>query len=130
MTFTSLHEINIFCFKKTYIIKNCFQKQSFNWDMEFNSVQFSHSVMSDSAAPRSATRQSSLTITKTGTYSNSYPLSQGCHPTISSSVVPFSSFPQSFPASRSFQVSQSYASGGQNIGVSASASVLPMNTQY
>ena len=60
---------------------------------------------------------------------NPYPLSRWCHPTISSSVVPFSSCPQSFPASGSFQTSQLFASGGQNIGVSASQSVLPMNTQ-
>ena len=59
----------------------------------------------------------------------SCPLSQWCHPTISSSVVPFSFRLQSFPASRSFQVSQLFASGGQSIGVSASASVLPMNIQ-
>ena len=57
------------------------------------------------------------------------PLSQWCHPTISSSIVPFSSCLQSFPASGSFQMSQFFASGGQSIGVSASASVLPMNTQ-
>ena len=62
-------------------------------------------------------------------YSNSCPLSWWCHPTISSSVVTFSSCPQSFPASGSFQMSQFFASGGQRIGVSASASVLPMNTQ-
>ena len=60
---------------------------------------------------------------------NSCPSSQWCHPTISSSVVPFFSCPQSFPASRSFQMSQLFASGGQSIGVSASTSVLPMNTQ-
>ena len=64
-----------------------------------------------------------------GVYSNSCSLSQWCHPTISSSVVPFSSSFQSFPASRSFQMSQFFASGGQSIGVSASTSVLPMNTQ-
>ena len=64
-----------------------------------------------------------------GGYPNSCPLSRWCHPTISSSVVPFSSCPQSFPASRSFQMSQFLASGGQSIGVSASTSVLPMNTQ-
>ena len=58
-----------------------------------------------------------------------YPLSRWCHPTISSSVVLFSSCPQSFPASGSFPMSQLFASGGQNIGVSASTSVLPMNTQ-
>ena len=62
-------------------------------------------------------------------YSNSCPLSQWCHPTISSSVVPFSSHLQFFPASGSFQMSQFFASGGQSIGVSASASVLPMNIQ-
>ena len=62
-------------------------------------------------------------------YSNSCPLSQWCHPTISSSVVAFSSCPQSFPASGSFPMSQLFTSGGQRIGVSASASVLPMNIQ-
>ena len=62
-------------------------------------------------------------------YSNSCPLSQWCHPTISSSVIPFSSCPQSFPASGSFTMSQFFALGGQSIGASASASVLPMNIQ-
>ena len=61
--------------------------------------------------------------------SNSCSLSQWCHPTISSSVIPFSSCPQSFPASRSFPMSQLFTSGGQSIEVSASVSVLPMNTQ-
>ena len=64
-----------------------------------------------------------------GVYSNSCPLSQWCHPTTSSSVIPFSSCLQSFPASGSFLISQFFASGGQSIGVSASASVLPMNIQ-
>ena len=64
-----------------------------------------------------------------GVHSNSCPLSQWCHPTISSSTVPFFSCLQSFPASRSFPMSQFFASGGQSIGVSASASILPMNTQ-
>ena len=64
-----------------------------------------------------------------GVHSNSCPLSQWCHPTISSSVTSFSSRLQSFPASGSFPVSQFFASGGQSIGVSASASVLPMNIQ-
>ena len=64
-----------------------------------------------------------------GIYSNSCPSSRWCHPTISSSVVPFSSCPQFFPASGSFQMNQLFAWGGQTIGVSASASVLPMNTQ-
>ena len=61
--------------------------------------------------------------------SNSYPLSRWCHPPISSSVVPFSSYPQSFPASESFPISRLFASGGQSIGASASASVLPMSIQ-
>ena len=61
--------------------------------------------------------------------SNSCPLSRWCHPTISSSIIPFSSCLQSFPASGSFQMSQFFASGGQSIGVSASMSVLPINTQ-
>ena len=64
-----------------------------------------------------------------GVYPNSCPLSQWCHPTISSSVTPFPAYPQSFPASGSLQISQLFTSGGQSIGVSASASVLPMNTQ-
>ena len=64
-----------------------------------------------------------------GVYPDSCPLSQWCHLTMSSSVVPFSSCPQSFPASGSFQMSQFFASGSQSIGVSASISVLPMNTQ-
>ena len=64
-----------------------------------------------------------------GVYTNSCPLSQWCHPAISSSVVPFSSRPQSLPASESFPMSQLFTSGGQSIGVSALASVLPKNTQ-
>ena len=64
-----------------------------------------------------------------GVHPNSCPLSRWCHPTISSSVVPFSSCPQSFPVSGSFQMSQLFTSGGQRIGVSASTSVLPTNTQ-
>ena len=64
-----------------------------------------------------------------GVYSNSCPLSRWCHPAISSSVIPFSSYLQSFPASGSFSMSQFFSSSGQSIGVSASASVLPMNIQ-
>ena len=94
------------------------------------SVQFSRSVVSDSLQPYEPqhTRPPCPSPTPT-VYPNSYPLSWWCHPTISSSVVPFSSCCQSFPASRSFQMSQPFASGGQSIGVSASISVLPMNTQ-
>ena len=79
--------------------------------------------------PWTAARQASLSITNSGVHPNPCPLSRWCHPAISSSVVPFSSCPQSFPASGSFQMSQLFASGGQSIGVSASTSVLPMNTQ-
>ena len=78
------------------------------------------------ASPRTAAQQASPTP---GVYPNSCPLSQWCHPAISSSIIPFSSCLQSFPASGSFQMSQLFASGGQSTGVSASASVLPVNTQ-
>ena len=86
--------------------------------------------MSDSLQPHELQHtRPPCTSPTPGTYSNSCPLSQWCHPTISSSVVPFSSRLQSFPASESFQMSQLFASGGQSIGVSASTSVLPMNIQ-
>ena len=81
------------------------------------------------ATPWTAARQASLSVTTPGVYPNSCPSSQWWHPTISSSVVPFSSCPQSFPASGSFPVSQLFTSGGQSTGVSASTSVLPMNIQ-
>ena len=73
--------------------------------------------------------QASLSITNSQSYSNPCPLSRWCHPTMSSSVVPFSSCPQSVPAEGSFPVSQLFTWGSQSTGVSASASVLPMNTQ-
>ena len=97
---------------------------------QFNSVQFSHSVMSDSLWPHEPqhTRPPCPSPTP-GVYPNSRPLSWWCHPTISSSVIPFSSCPQSFPASGCFPMSQFFTSGGQSIGVSASASVLLMNIQ-
>ena len=93
-------------------------------------VQFSRSVVSNSLRPHRLqhTRPPCPSPTP-GVYSNSCPLSWWCHPTISSSVVPFSSRFQSFPASGSFQMSRFFASGGQRIEVSASASVLPMNIQ-
>ena len=81
------------------------------------------------ATPWTAACQASLSITNSRSYSNSCALSRRCHPTISSSVVPFSSCLQSFPALGSFQTSQLFTSGGQSIGVSASASVLPMSVQ-
>ena len=81
------------------------------------------------ATPWTAARQASLSITTPRVYPNSCASSQWCHPAISSSGVPFSSCLQSFPASGSFQMGQLFASGGQTIGVSASTSVLSMNTQ-
>ena len=99
-------------------------------DIQFSSVQFSFSVVSNSLWPHEPQHARPPCPSPTpGVYSNSCPLSQWCHPTISSSVVPFSSCLQSFPASGSFPMSQLFASGGQSIGISASISVLPMNTQ-
>ena len=94
------------------------------------SVQFRCSVMSDSLRPHEPQHaRPPCSSPAPGVHPNSCPLSQWCHPTISTSVVPFSSCPQSFPASGSFQMSQFFTSGGQSFGVSASTSVLPMNTQ-
>ena len=96
----------------------------------FSSVQFCPSVMSNSLQPHELqdTRPPCPSSTR-GVYPNSCPLSRWCHPAISSSVVPFSSYPQSIPGSGFFPESQLFTWGGQNIGVSASTSVLPMNTQ-
>ena len=94
------------------------------------SVQFSHSVVSDSLWPHESQHAGPPCQSPTPwVHSNAHLSSWWCHPAISSSVVPFSSCPQSFPASGSFPMSQLFASGGQSIGVSASASVLPVNTQ-
>ena len=91
---------------------------------------FSHSIMSDSLQPHELQHaRPPCPPPSPGVYSNSCLLSQWCHPNILSSVVIFSSCIQSFPASGSFQMSQFSTSGGQSIGVSASASVLPMNIQ-
>ena len=95
-----------------------------------SSVQFSFSVVSDSLQPHESQHARPPCPSPTPrAYSNSCPSSQWYHPTISSSVIPFSSHLQSFPASGSFLKSQFLASGGQNIGTSTSASVLPMNIQ-
>ena len=96
--------------------------------MTISSVQ-SLSRVSLFVIPWTAARQASLSITNSQSYSNSCPLSWWCHPTIASSVVPFSSCFQSFSASGSFPVSQLFTWGGQSTEVSASTSVLPMNTQ-
>ena len=96
----------------------------------YGSVQFSCPVVSDRLRPHGPQHARPPCPSPTPrVYSNSCPLSRWCHSTISSSVVPFSSRLQSFPASGSFQMSQFFASGGQSIGVSASTSVLPMNIQ-
>ena len=99
-----------------------------------NEISTSQSVQSLSrvqlfATRWTAARQASLSITKPRACSNSCPLSWWCHPTISSSVIPFSSCLQSFPASGTFPMSQFFASGGQSTGVTASASALPMYIQ-
>ena len=97
---------------------------------DISSVQFSRSVVSDSLWPHGLQHSRPPCPSPTPrAYPNSCPSSWWCHPTISSSVVPFSSCPQSFPASGSFQLSQLFASGGQSIGVSALTSDLPINVQ-
>ena len=108
-----------------------------NWEssidiatLQFNSVQFSRSVVSDSLWPHESQHaRPPCPSPNPGVHSNSRPWSWWCHPAISSSVTPFSSCPQSFPASESFLMSQLFAWGGQSTGVSASASFLPKNTQ-
>ena len=102
------------------------------WDTRRSnqSLQFSHSVVSNSLQPNESQHARPPCPSPTpGVHTNPCPLCQWCHPAISSSVIPFSSCPQSLPASESFSVSQLFTWGGQIIGVSASASVLPMNIQ-
>ena len=95
-----------------------------------NSVLFSSSVLSNSLWPHEPQHtRPPCPSPAPGVHPNPGPLSRWCHPTISSSVIPFSSCPQSLPVSRSFQMNHLFASGGKSIGVSASTSVLPMNTQ-
>ena len=96
----------------------------------FSSVQFSRSVVSNSLWPHEVQHARLPCPSPTpGVHSNARPSSQWCHPAISSSVIPFSSCPQSLPASGSFPMSQLFTWAGQSIGVSALASVLPKNTQ-
>ena len=98
--------------------------------VQFSPVQFSFSVVSDSLQPHELQHVRPPCPSPTpGVYPNLCLLSRWCHPAISSSVIPFSSCPQSFPASRCFPLSQLFTWGGQSIGVSASISVPPMNTQ-
>ena len=101
-----------------------------HFSSRFSSVQFSHSVMSDSLWPHeSQYARPPCPSPSPGVYPNSCASSRWCYPAISFSVIPFSSCPQSLPASGCFPMSQLFTWGGQNIGVSALASVLPTNTQ-
>ena len=97
---------------------------------QFSSVQFSHSVVSDSLRPHESQHaRPPCPSPSPGVHSNSRPSSRWCYPAISSSVITFSSCPQSLPASESFPVSQLFPWGGQSTGVAALASFLPKNTQ-
>ena len=98
--------------------------------VQFSSVHFRCSVMSDSLRPHESQHtRTPCPSPNPRVHPNPCPLSQRCHPTISFSVVPFSSCPQSFPASGSFPMSQLFTSGGQSVGVSASTLLLPVNIQ-
>ena len=115
---------------KGYYPKENWQNHQAGRSLQFSSVQFSCSVVSDSLWPQELQHtRPPYSSPAPGVHSNSRPLGRWCHPAISSSVVPFSSCPQSLPASESFPVSQFFTWGGQSTGVSASASVLSMNTQ-
>ena len=123
----------LFCILTVAVVTQIWYILEFNelyFEGKSQSVQCSSSVMSDSLQSHGLKHTRLLYPSPIPeTCSNSCSSSQWCHPTISSSVVPFSSCLQSFPASGSFQMSQLFASGGQSIGVSASTSVLPMNIQ-
>ena len=125
--------LNMLLFVWLYLLSK-YELQFFHWPimchLATSSVQFSCSVACDSLWPCGLKHARLPCPSPTpGACSNSCPSSQWCHPTISSFVIPFSSCLQSFPASGSFPGSQFFASGGQSIGVSVSASVLPMNIQ-
>ena len=121
----------MYCRKDTKVqVKNEYEILTWTKKLSFSSDQFSRSVESDSLRPHELQHARPPCPSPTPrVYSNPCPLSRWCHPTILSSVVPFSSCFQSLPASGSFQMSQLFARDGQSIGVSASASVLPLNTQ-
>ena len=125
-TFSNPYSLSLTDYDYTIILLD----ESSVFYIQFSSVQFTCSVMSDSLRPHELQHARPPCPSPTPrVYPNACPLSWWCHPTISSSVVPFSSCPQSFLASGSFQMSQLFPSGGQGLGVSASTSVLPMNTQ-
>ena len=113
---------------KTYSLAQSFP--AYHWINQIRSDQISRSVVSDSLRPHESQHARPPCPSQTpGVHSDSCPLSQWCHPAISSSVVPFSSCPQSLPASQSFPMSQLFPWSGQSTRVSALASVLPKNTQ-
>ena len=119
-----------FCFSPSDIPDD--HQSSYYWlsSMLISFIHFSCSVMSDSLWTHGLQQARLLCQSPTlGVYSNLCPCQWWCHPNISSCIIPFSSYLQSFPASESFQMSQLFASGGQRLGVSASTSVLPVNTQ-
>ena len=137
-TIKCAYQLNcILKYSNTHNFKLCFMKNlqfsahvTMCYFILFSSVQFSCSVASDSLWPHELQHARPPCPSPTpGVHSNSCPSSWWCHPAISASVVPFSSWPQSLPASGSFPMSQLFAWGGQSIGVSALASFLPMNTQ-
>ena len=116
--------LDLFCLVFTLCLVQCLAY------IQFSSVQFSCSVISNSLWPHESQQTRPPCPSPTpAVHPNSCPSSRWCHPAISSSVVPFSSCPQSLPASETFPMSQLFTWCGQSTGVSASASVLPMNTQ-
>ena len=126
-------------FPRGQLASSCHRHQKDHWlftvsvvhlSVQCSSVQFSHSVMSDSLRPHESQHAKPPCPSQTpGVHSDSRPSSQWCHPAISSSVVHFSSCPQPLPTSESFPMSQLFAWGGQSTGVSASTSVLSINIQ-
>ena len=129
---TRCYDISLFWMLsfKSALSVSCFTFKRLFSSTLLSVIQFSSLVMSDSLWPHEPQHARPPCPSPTpGVYPNSCPLRQWCHPTIASCVIPFSSCPQSFPALGSSQMSQLFTSGGQSIGVSASTSVLPMNTQ-
>ena len=127
------HLFNLLCFssnkKYVYIFSPITPMHSLS-SVQLSSVHFSRSVGSDSLRPHESQQARPPCPSPTpGVHPNSCPLSQWCHPAISSSVIPFFSWPQSLSASKSFPMSQLFTWGGQSTGVSASASFLPRKTQ-
>ena len=124
-------QVDQICELLNYVPKLIVHSQSVQISsVQFSPVQFSHSVVSDSLRRHESQHaRPPCPSPSPRVHSDSRPPSHWCHPAISSSVVPFSFCPQSFPALGCFPMSQFFPSGGQSIGVSASTSVLPMNTQ-